>query len=1271
MVWIMDVIKMKIDNEVVVALIGHGYHEWDNFMHMKPTDVDSLKKADGKGSMVPCMLAHRRTIERFLLFVDDRKTRRDDNWDIAATYTKECFRAFFSGITIHTPGSIPPLANNTSADDRALEGWIRGKRLKTDFRILKVDKHHRAWKGKFEAEVEYQGFKNIIDPKFNPGNLKGKARELFKLQQTYAWTVFIEVFQNPLGVTSLSPFQSTKDAPSAYLNHERLQLASPADNFDLNKTINDLSSMRCVEFNGTNLEFVVEFFETLTTLNNTSANKSNPIIGYHVGSALFLGTLKGAKDLVRYSNAQPAPTGNDAVDIITMKDYYLHAAGLCDGNDESDKMSNPKSRINALVHEFGIKAEDTATATALIRAFAANRAYRGPDPATRISDAIFHSLPREDQKKWATMAPQSKKLLFDDIKGDRERPSGRPSERKQRVMFTDSEDVSDDDVFEDVAQYEVFDDDSPNSLLAKVHDLLVNVTKGKNQNVKKSKPLKSDLHAAHPARLLSDAKEVVYKKNGNTFVAVGTMNARMHRWMTVEEVSETDTTTIGGVTYNVSASKLMQLLCQALIDRGANGCVFGSDCTLIGEPTTQRFVAITGLDNHRMANIPIRNVGSLCMSTCGPVICIWNEVAYTGQNQSIVSATQLEAYHNRVEDSSLLVGGGQRITNVDGYVFNLSIKQGLPYLKMRAYTTKEYNEFPHVIMTSDQVWDPSIFDNEIEPNDPSFVEKASKTTDGIATDQEDGEKVTGRPPDVPYDTADSDDSSDASEHGETEAPPVHVILTDEKGEPKLDSEGNPMTIPGIAPSELQGRTFLQNESDGSIRRGRIVEQLGEQASHFATHPDIIKFKVKYDKDDLEDILTYNDIMNFIQRETTEEDGQLWKFRRIVGHQGPLTHRDKGQYKQCKYNVCIEWENGERSYEPLKSIKASDPITLALYAKENNLLDTDGWKELRPYAKRTKKMIRTINQIKLRSFRTAPRYQYGFQVPQNYEEACRFDERNGNDKWTEATKLEMGQMKEYDVFIDKGEFNPGKIPKDFKKIKVHLIFAIKHDGRHKARLVADGHLTDVPLNSVYSGVVSLRGLRMCIFLAELNGMEAYATDIGNAYLEAKTGEKVCIKAGPEFGPLQGHLLIIFKALYGLRSSGLAFGQLLAACLKKEGFVPSKCEPEIFMRRNGDLWEYVATYVDDLCIVMKDPEAFLKVLTSKPYSFKLKGSGALSFHLGCGFHRDIKGVLCMDPLKYIEKMEASYKQLFGCLPDTKHLSPLEKGDQPRHFWTKKIA
>ena len=68
------------------------------------------------------------------------------------------------------------------------------------------------------------------------------------------------------------------------------------------------------------------------------------------------------------------------------------------------------------------------------------------------------------------------------------------------------------------------------------------------------------------------------------------------------------------------------------------------------------------------------------------------------------------------------------------------------------------------------------------------------------------------------------------------------------------------------------------------------------------------------------------------------------------------------------------------------------------------------------------------------------------------------------------------------------------------------------------MVADGHLTDVPLESVYSGVVSLRGLRIVLFLAELNGLDTCATDIGNAYLEAHTKEKVCFIADSEFGQL---------------------------------------------------------------------------------------------------------------------------------------------------------
>ena len=96
--------------------------------------------------------------------------------------------------------------------------------------------------------------------------------------------------------------------------------------------------------------------------------------------------------------------------------------------------------------------------------------------------------------------------------------------------------------------------------------------------------------------------------------------------------------------------------------------------------------------------------------------------------------------------------------------------------------------------------------------------------------------------------------------------------------------------------------------------------------------------------------------------------------------------------------------------------------------------------------------------------------------------------------------------------------------------------MKHDGRHKSRCVAGGHLTDIPIESVYSEIVSLRGFKMVLFLAKLNELETYATDIDNVYLKAKTAEKVCIVAGPEFGDREGHTLVIIQALYGLRSSG---------------------------------------------------------------------------------------------------------------------------------------
>jgi hypothetical protein len=211
------------------------------------------------------------------------------------------------------------------------------------------------------------------------------------------------------------------------------------------------------------------------------------------------------------------------------------------------------------------------------------------------------------------------------------------------------------------------------------------------------------------------------------------------------------------------------------------------------------------------------------------------------------------------------------------------------------------------------------------------------------------------------------------------------------------------------------------------------------------------------------------------------------------------------------------------------------------------------------------------------------------------------------------------------------------------------------------VVADGHLTDIPLDSVYSGVVSLRGLRTLLFIAELNDLRTWATDVGNAYLEAKTKEKVYVIAGSEFGDLEGHVLVIIKALYGLRTSGLRWHERFADCLREMDFFQSKAEADIWMRKRNDKYEYIGVYVDDLAIIAHDPKEITDILVNK-YKFKLKGTGPITYHLGMDVYRDNTGTLCISPKKYIEKMIASYEQFFGSKPSQKYSSPLEKGDHP---------
>ena len=82
----------------------------------------------------------------------------------------------------------------------------------------------------------------------------------------------------------------------------------------------------------------------------------------------------------------------------------------------------------------------------------------------------------------------------------------------------------------------------------------------------------------------------------------------------------------------------------------------------------------------------------------------------------------------------------------------------------------------------------------------------------------------------------------------------------------------------------------------------------------------------------------------------------------------------------------------------------------------------------------------------------------------------------------------------------------------------------------------------------------------------------------------------------------------------------------------------------MCRNGEQYEYIAVYIDDLTFALKDPQSFIDILKQK-YHFKIKEAGPLEFHLGANFFRNDENTPCMAPQKYIERLVSSYKKMFG--------------------------
>ena len=122
-------------------------------------------------------------------------------------------------------------------------------------------------------------------------------------------------------------------------------------------------------------------------------------------------------------------------------------------------------------------------------------------------------------------------------------------------------------------------------------------------------------------------------------------------------------------------------------------------------------------------------------------------------------------------------------------------------------------------------------------------------------------------------------------------------------------------------------------------------------------------------------------------------------------------------------------------------------------------------------------------------------------------------------------------------------------------------------KEKEQGVLQEHMTPkIDPEDSASTMVALDTIKIVFIASYYMKLKCLAGDITLAYIQAYTKEKVYTIAGPEFGEaLEGCILLIHKALDGLQGSGKAWQCKLADDLYAIGFIPSKADPNLWMRK----------------------------------------------------------------------------------------------------------
>jgi hypothetical protein len=159
-----------------------------------------------------------------------------------------------------------------------------------------------------------------------------------------------------------------------------------------------------------------------------------------------------------------------------------------------------------------------------------------------------------------------------------------------------------------------------------------------------------------------------------------------------------------------------------------------------------------------------------------------------------------------------------------------------------------------------------------------------------------------------------------------------------------------------------------------------------------------------------------------------------------------------------------------------------------------------------------------------------------------------------------------------------------MPPGARAVGCRWTFALKADGRYKARLVAQGfsQRPGLDFDDTFAPVSKLQTFRALAAVVAHDDLEWIQLDVTTAFLNAPLDEEVYMRQPDGFAHDPSQVCRLLRALYGLRQAPRAWHQTLRGTLLAHGFTPAESDPSMFILRSSDEVTLALVYVDD-CLI----------------------------------------------------------------------------------------